>query len=604
MPLGRRGKGEAPPDAGTDGATKPNDEARKVKYVKPKVLAVDLSAPDFETIEDGGFNVHRGTFGRRYVVPRSNQLRYVPQLAVLPNAEEQEIIIVDLAHKPPSQLPTLPDPPIGTSVVWQRLGSGLFDLRPRAMWAYQDDFDRIYENGWIFIVFADRRVKPDYSVGEAHNARGGVNLGRNLDLSNWCFLTSLDRFRIADASGSEIHTSGERIATITQALESGAEYRCLVEPPSWLQDRWLELARTKYGDPIAGVLAPDKEESRQGWILVLPQVENKGALARALLEDLLPRLSPKLFPQDDRQAWVNNDAYALPGVLELQGQIRKAEEEAEVKIHELREQITKKREERRYLHQILTAEGDELVDAVKQTLESLGFDEIVDVDKAEAAEDGRLREDLRITHEAETVLIEVKGITNTPRDTDALQVGKYIPVRIKEWKDPEVRGLSIINHQKGLPPLERQDETVFHEDIETNAQTLDFGLLTTWDLYRLSRNFERLGWKHEDIRKLLLTTKGRIEPIPAHYEFVGLIENYFAEPEVIAIQLGKGTKVSAGDTLAYQLPIDFFEEEVASIQIDGEQVQEAAGEKLIGVKTTLARDQARNKTRVFRVRPA
>lgn len=601
MALGRRNKDENASDAGADDGDKPNDEGSKVKYVKPKVLAVDLSKADFETIEGGGFNVHEGTFGRTYAVARSSQAHYVPPLAVLPNAEEQEIIIVDLAHKPPTQLPTLPEPPIGKDVIWQRLGSGLFDPRPRAMLPYRDDFDRIYENGGIFIVFADCQVRPDYALGQTYGGRGRIDLGSDYKLSNWGFLSTLDKFRVSDAGGSEIHSSGERVTTITQALESGAEYRCLVEPPSWLQDRWQELARTKYGDPIAGILAPDKEERSQGWIFVLPQVANKGALVRALLEDLFPRLSPALFPQDDRQAWVNSDVYALPGVLDLQRQIREAEEEAEAKIQELREYIKQKQEERGHLHKILTAGGDELVDGVKETLRSLGFDEILDVDKTEGAEDGRLREDLRIKNGSETVLIEVKGITNIPRDADALQVGKYIPVRIKEWRDPDVRGLAIINHQKGLPPLERQDETVFHKDIETNAQTLDFGLLTSWDLYRLARNFERLGWKHEDIRNLLLKTKGRIETIPAQYEFVGTIENFFAEPGVIALQLGASSKISVGDTIAYQLPINFVEEDVTSIQIDDEQVQEAEGENLVGVKTTLSKDDARKKTRVFRV---
>jgi len=174
-------------------------------------------------------------------------------------------------------------------------------------------------------------------------------------------------------------------------------------------------------------------------------------------------------------------------------------------------------------------------------------------------------------------------------------------VRIKEWKDANVRGLSIINHQKGLPPLEREDENVFHDDIEVNAQTLDFGLLTTWDLYRLARNYGRLDWCHDDVRDLLLKTKGRVDPVPAHYEDLGAIENYFAEPGVIALRLTDGKKISVGDRVAYQTPIDFIEEEVTSMQIENEQVQNAAGEVLVGLKTALAKGQARTKTRVFRV---
>jgi hypothetical protein len=52
----------------------------------------------------------------------------------------------------------------------------------------------------------------------------------------------------------------------------------------------------------------------------------------------------------------------------------------------------------------------------------------------------------------------------------ALQVWKYIAPRMKEWNRTDVQELAIINHQRNLPPLDRENIAPFLEDVLTNAQ--------------------------------------------------------------------------------------------------------------------------------------
>lgn len=94
----------------------------------------------------------------------------------------------------------------------------------------------------------------------------------------------------------------------------------------------------------------------------------------------------------------------------------------------------------------------------------------------------RKREDLQVQGSSPTLLIEIKGIAGLPSEHDAM----------REWQRTDVAGLSIINDQRHLPGLQRKGEP-FTDDVLTKANEQRFGLLTTWDLFRLLRSFIKLG---------------------------------------------------------------------------------------------------------------
>jgi hypothetical protein len=101
--------------------------------------------------------------------------------------------------------------------------------------------------------------------------------------------------------------------------------------------------------------------------------------------------------------------------------------------------------------------------------------------------------------------------------------------------------LTIFNHQKNLPPLDRENKKTFRQTILDNAEGQGFGLLTTWELFRLTRNYLKHGWTHEQVREVFYR-HGHIEPIPTHYEFIGVIEHFW-EKAGGASQFCKNTKM-------------------------------------------------------------
>ena len=60
----------------------------------------------------------------------------------------------------------------------------------------------------------------------------------------------------------------------------------------------------------------------------------------------------------------------------------------------------------------------------------------------------------------------------------------------------DVKPLTIVNHQRNLPPHDRNPNP-YREEIIGNAKQTRLGLMTTWDIFRLLRNKERLGWSNE-----------------------------------------------------------------------------------------------------------
>lgn len=170
---------------------------------------------------------------------------------------------------------------------------------------------------------------------------------------------------------------------------------------------------------------------------------------------------------------------------------------------------------------------------------------------------------------------------------------------MREWNRTDVQGLAIINHQRNLPALERENRNTFSKDVLTNAEDQGFGLLTTWDLFRLLRGYLKNGWRHDHIRPLFYQS-GRIEPVPSHYELIGVIEHFWERPGALGVRV-EAAEIKHGDHIAFELPSEFEEQVVDSLQVEDEPVTKAQVGALAGIKTQLAKKQAKKGVRVFRL---
>jgi len=574
------------------------------KYSRPQILVID--APDITPLlQQRGYAAASGSFGQPVWVPAG--AGYLPLRLTaddLPGYTEQEIVVADLAGPSPQEHDGRPVevPGPGVQTIWAPTAGGLVDPRPAMMLAVRDAMDRIYGHGGVFIIFAAARFDPGCIVSTVDRYGSLDRYGsRPLNADNWSLMSELGWLSVTGDTGQEMDVAENgvaRILGIENYFNSG-RFRCVIRPHSSIAARWETLATSKYGDPVAGVIVPG-QDANDGLIFVLPQVERRADLVAELVDRVLPALVPRLFPHAEGSRWTRRPEYELPRVGALRNEIVQLEEATRIRVRELEEQIEAERSRYGFLHDLLAGSGDDLVRAVIHALQTIGFTDVQDADAAGASgQAGPLREDIRIMDAAVPVLVEVKGITGMPRETSSLQVTKYLTPRMREWGRTDIHGLAIINHQRHLPGLDREHEHVFQADVVASAEDQGFGLLTTWDLFRLVRGFLAHGWRHDDVAGLFVAS-GRVQPVPAQYEFIGAVDGYWAQASALGVRLQAGV-LHVSDRVAYEGPVDFIEEDVTSLQLSDQAVEEARSGDHAGLKTALSKEQARKGTRVYRV---
>jgi hypothetical protein len=578
----------------------------------PEILLIDIGENTESILRQEGYDISTGSFGVPYRVPKINASELFPGINRLEpvfienslpkNFIESEVVVINLLSPAPIARQSQRIPPLADERCWwTRCSDSKIDPRPLSMMNNQESFDKIISNGGIFIIFAERREVKHFKFGfKPFNNTALSDLDfipqKEVAIDNWHFLSILndENLDTTKYQGENVSVTVKETA-LNQLLSEycqGADIRCTLQPKAQIANYWMTLAENKYREPIAGAI--DLEE-RKGKIFIFPQIKDKSRFLTRFLKDVLPKLSPHLFP-DAKGSWVHRPEYELSEVLKLEDQIQQAKRQ----IVAWEEVIKKEKTEKSYLYELISGTGNPLGSAVKKTLEVLGFQSVIDVDEEmeKAGDKGRKREDLQIHDDSPALLVEVKGI-NWITDDEALAVQKYVAPRQKEWERKDIQGLAIINHQRNLPALERENKTPFREDILINAQKQGFGLLTTVDLWRLTRSYLNNGWKHEHIKSLFYQI-GRIEPVPKHYEFIGNVDHFYPTPKAVTVWI-EAAKLKQGDRIAFELPNIFEEQEVKSLQVDNKPVELAEVGMLAGISTHLTKEQAKKGIRVFRL---
>ena len=86
--------------------------------------------------------------------------------------------------------------------------------------------------------------------------------------------------------------------------------------------------------------------------------------------------------------------------------------------------------------------------------------------------------------------------------------------------------------------------------------------MTTWDICRILRNKNKLGWDNEKVKDIFYGI-GRIDPFPSCYKYVGKIEKVWRSAFAVTpeVDFKKGSK------LAVENKIEFIELKADSISI-------------------------------------
>ncbi|AXA58222.1 hypothetical protein CEQ51_28970 [Pseudomonas thivervalensis] len=378
----------------------------------------------------------------------------------------------------------------------------------------------------------------------------------------------MENIKFLSESGSVIKVAGD--APLEKFLKrhlQGAEFKCAFKPRWSRYEFWTTLATNKYGADVA--LAGQHGD---GIVLIFPQIADKASFIAELLENILPEYMPHLFPDIEKGKWTHLPEYELKRIIELEARKKFVIAEMEKEITIINEEISRCRSENGWLHDLITATGDDLVSAVKLAFFELGFERVADVDEIRDAEGKSRREDLRIEDRDPTLIIDIKGVGGKAGDEDLMQANKHAMINMRELKITTIQGLSIINQQRHLPPLLRDNNEPFRQEILDFAGETGMGLLTTFDLYRIVVNKQKHDWLSDWVKPLLYKHQ-RITPIPEHYQYIGTVSKVFSE--VFGMHILEN-RVEVGDFLAVEGEIYFEEIEVESIQVNNLDVKSAA----------------------------
>jgi len=465
------------------------------KYPKPKILLIDMNKECGEVLRKSGYNLKDGSFGKVYEIEKSSKIYPVSiESCILPNCSEQEIIFANINKElDQSNLKELSEnlPGRGVVSIWQDAKKGIIDPRTYSMnYLARDYFERIYGNGGIFIVFIYDQKHNIYYRGPL-NGDGNIKIESGIPLSNWGFLKELKRFKVNNIHGYEItfDTKPYKINSILEKASKDAEYFCTITPHDDQKDSYISLAKNKYGEDVAGVLFYPK---LKGLLFLLPQMPNFYLIIQEFIEKICAEIKPELFPHLEGWNWIHRPEYEIHRVLELRDAIEKIELETNNKMNHIKDEIKKIQEDNSDIYTLIRGTGDELVKAVIKSFGNLGFIKITDVDAEleQTSENRNLREDIQIHDKSPVLIIDVKGVQGTPDDAESTQAEKHAIMRIREWSKTDVQPLTIVNHQRNLPPHDR-DQKAFRDEIIKNAEKTRLGLMTTWDIFKILRNFEK-----------------------------------------------------------------------------------------------------------------
>lgn len=271
------------------------------------------------------------------------------------------------------------------------------------------------------------------------------------------------------------------------------------------------LAQSADGLPVAALL----QKGKGGYIL-LPWFGDKNPeVALALLRDVMPVLSPKLFAEQGR--WIDRPEYQFPELAKLQEQREKVRKEYDEILIRLDAKIQEaKAKSQECFHRLLTAENSELKAAILETLTYLGW-QIVDVDEywkrviRSKEEDFWLfeRNDVKVEEKLtkeSVLLLNIRSGPGGASDEDAMLLQRYKGRRMQEFGNTKMKSVLVGNYFLGQDPAQRPNP--FSGRMAEEALKDGNGLLTTAELFRAVKAQKEGKIFVEDIRKQIAERAG------------------------------------------------------------------------------------------------
>lgn len=560
------------------------DDKEGIKIIdKPKICCIDIEESDINKLKEQGFNIEIGTLGSKIKVPNKKQY---DECIVLENANfptdlhEFDITILDLNNDKTidyKQNEHYKNEHTGTSsmALHSAYPETIFNPKPFGSHLLKNSLNKLGNKEHLIIVFSTENYDVEYQNLEITEKTNWIKDKFKSNIYSFQNYTPLN----GSKNGKEVIVCDNidiKLKDFLSKYTDQMQYNQTFHTSSY--NECLPLIKNNNGDIVSIQINDDNRT-----YIYLPQVKEKAKFLNEFLSEIAPNIFPNLFPYATLHDWRNEKDYWLPNHEVLLKQKEDLISEYEQKIGNKINEINNNLKKYDFLHKILTKTGDELVDSIIEFLKWLGFENIVDMDKTKT-EGVVFEEDIQIELENGLLIIECKGIGGTSKDSECSQISKIRHRRCRERNLLDVFALYIVNHQRHIAPLQRQNPP-FTEHQINDAIHDERGLLTTWQLYNLYFDVENGVITKEEARKILLEF-GLVEFKSTNLIKIATSEKLYQHGTICSININN-IELKVGDKIFIERDNKFTTVTILEIQ-ENKKSMESISNGQIGLKLSKA----------------
>lgn len=526
--------------------------ASETKREKTKICCLDLDKACLDLLKDR-FDVYDGSLGKPIDVSEKNYrgLKLLLNHRLPENIHEYEVFVEDMikSNKIPYDMAENTREEILGSKAYYFISydpQTVFDPCPYGSSILNNNIHKCRNKPAIRIAFQAPYKSAKYLLRNINDCYSDQNLVRH----NYEHLGEFCSSSISMV-GSEVKLCDNNLSKVLfeSFLDDISYCQVYQHPTIWDENgkrindkQFLPLLMNKSGGIVSYLWCSEKD-----IILVLPQTKKKRELLQKVMQEFLFKYFSEYFPEVERALWLNQPTYYLPN----QEEMLKEQEELTAKYNEnlsaLNKRIEMNKNKYSFLHKLLTATGDELVEACLKYFKWLGFENVIDKDKELDKEFNE--EDVQIeTEDKGLLLVEIKGINGTSTDAQCSQILKNVYRRREEQLRFDVFGLYIVNNERGVEPLSRTIPPFNDQQIK-DAVNEKRGLCYTWQLFNLYFEIEDGIITKQEAQNMLFN-KGLIDFSPKVSE-VAVPHKYYRQHTIACLKISD-IKINVGDFFFYK----------------------------------------------------
>jgi len=551
--------------------------------MKPEILTLNVNTNIASALRDKGYNLFEGNLGKlvKLKIDYNSYTHCRPNATIPQNLHEFDIVVIDLNNieiVDYQKQDHVIQASKSTKQYYLRCfhPQNIFDPRPLVLSSLYSGIQELLKKPFILLVFCSQDETLTYHWAEV--------TGHQTEIENKSTYSFYDMPHQSHKHGSKTHIrqGNEEIFHLLNKYNEDFTYDNIFSHPNTYEKG--NLIKAKNFHPL---MFNDRNEiigfcqsHEDSLAFFLPDLkERKECFLIDFLEDVGPSFVPQIFPGSNKNSWLNEEAYILPNQINLLDKRQKEIERHQAEIAEIDQQIEKNTSEYSWLHDLLTKTDEDLVDAVIKYLTWLGFKDVKNGDEINT---GTVKEeDIQIDTDEGLVIIEVKGIGGTSKDSDCSQIGKIKSRRIKQQKRFDVYGVFVVNHQRHLPPLQRKNPP-FTEHQISDALYDERGLVTTWQLFQLYFLIQK-NVLTKDQARAAFYTNGLIDFIPKDFIALGSPKEYYKNNSVIVIDIPVAIRISKSDKLFIISNGVYDKIRIESLKVDDKNVDSVCGGE-VGIK--------------------